>query len=441
VPPKGQRVTLRNNANLSTGGAATDVTDDVHPEVAARAIAAAHMVGLDICGVDLVCDSVLKPIEEQNGGIVEVNAAPGLRMHISPSFGKGRAVGEAIMDTLYAPGDDGRIPVVAVTGTNGKTTTVRLIAHLLASSGLRTGMTNTDGVYIQGRRIDSGDCSGPRSARNVLMHPDVDAAVFETARGGMLREGLAFDRCQVAVVTNIGAGDHLGLNYITTLEDLAVLKRVIVQNVAPGGMAVLNAADPIVAAMAENTRGDVTYFALDASLPVMQKHRAQGRRIVYVDGATWSPCRASGTARAAGRGADHPRRRDRLPGRERDGVRGRGLGGRHLVGCDPPRPEDLRGRERQRAGPLQRVRLPRRHRDRRLRPQPGRDPGAGERRRIDAGQAPLGGDLRRGRPPRRGHPRADPHPRQGVRRRAAVRRPVPARPLRKAKSSRCCARA
>jgi cyanophycin synthetase len=283
VPDKGQRVTLRNNANLSTGGSATDVTDDVHPEVAARAIAAAHMVGLDICGVDLVCDSVHRPIEDQHGGIVEVNAAPGLRMHISPSFGKGRAVGEAIMDTLYAPGDDGRIPVVAVTGTNGKTTTVRVIAHLLAASGLRTGMTNTDGVYIQGRRIDSGDCSGPRSARNVLLHPDVDAAVFETARGGMLREGLAFDRCQVAVVTNIGAGDHLGLNYITTLEDLAVLKRIIVQNVAPGGMAVLNAADPIVASMAENTRGDVTYFAQDCSLPLMQKHRAQGGRMVYVD--------------------------------------------------------------------------------------------------------------------------------------------------------------
>jgi cyanophycin synthetase len=283
VPDRGQRVTLRNNANLSTGGSATDVTDDVHPDVAARAIAAAHMVGLDICGVDLVCDSVHKPIEDQHGGIVEVNAAPGLRMHISPSFGKGRAVGEAIMDTLYAPGDDGRIPVVAVTGTNGKTTTVRVIAHLLSASGLRTGMTNTDGVYIQGRRIDSGDCSGPRSARNVLLHPDVDAAVFETARGGMLREGLAFDRCQVGVVTNIGAGDHLGLNYITTLEDLAVLKRIIVQNVAPNGMAVLNAADPIVAAMAENTRGDVTYFAQDCSLPLMQKHRAQGRRIVYVD--------------------------------------------------------------------------------------------------------------------------------------------------------------
>jgi cyanophycin synthetase len=138
-------------------------------------------------------------------------------------------------------------------------------------------------VYIEGRRIDSGDCSGPRSARNVLLHPDVDAAVFETARGGMLREGLAFDRCQVAVVTNIGAGDHLGLNYITTLEDLAVLKRVIVQNVAPGGMAVLNAADPTVAAMAENTRGDVTFFAQDGTHPVMSMHRAQGKRVVFVE--------------------------------------------------------------------------------------------------------------------------------------------------------------
>lgn len=283
VPSKGQRVVLRHNANLSTGGSATDVTDDVHPEVAARCIAAAHMVGLDICGVDLVCDSVLRPIEEQNGGIVEVNAAPGLRMHLSPSFGKSRPIGEAIVDTLFAPGDDGRIPVVAVTGTNGKTTTVRLIAHLLTASGLRTGMTNTDGVYIEGRRIDSGDCSGPRSARNVLLHPDVDAAVFETARGGLLREGLAFDRCQVAVVTNIGAGDHLGLNYITTLEDLAVLKRVIVQNVATGGMAVLNAADPTVAAMAEVTRGDVTFFALDVGNPLMAMHRARGRRVVFVE--------------------------------------------------------------------------------------------------------------------------------------------------------------
>ena len=283
VPAKGQRVRLRNNANLSTGGSATDVTDSVHPEVAARAVAAAQMVGLDICGVDVVCNSILHPLEEQGGGVVEVNAAPGLRMHLTPSFGKGRAVGEAIIDCMFAAQENGRIPLVAVTGTNGKTTTVRLISHLLAQSGLRVGMTNTDGVYIAGQRIDTGDCSGPKSARNVLQHPDVDAAVLETARGGMLREGLAFDRCDVAVVTNVGSGDHLGLNYITTVEDLAVLKRVIVQNIADGGVAVLNAADPIVVAMARHCRGSVTFFAVDRQHPVMATHLAQGRRAVYIE--------------------------------------------------------------------------------------------------------------------------------------------------------------
>jgi cyanophycin synthetase len=241
------------------------------------------MVGLDVCGVDVVCESVLRPLEEQQGGVVEVNAAPGLRMHLNHSYGKGRDVGEAIVSQLYPAGEDGRIPVIAVTGTNGKTTTVRLCAHLLRAQGLRVGMTNTDGVYVNGRQIDDGDCSGPRSAKNVLMHPDVDAAVFETARGGMLREGLAFDRCQVAVVTNIGMGDHLGLNYISTVQDLAVLKRVIVQNVSPSGMAVLNAADPIVAAMASTCPGQVTYFALDAHHPVIATHRAQGKRVVFVE--------------------------------------------------------------------------------------------------------------------------------------------------------------
>jgi len=159
---------------------------------------------------------------------------------------------------------------------------VRLIAHILSESGLRVGMTNTDGVYIAGQRIDTGDCSGPKSARNVLQHPDVDAAVLETARGGMLREGLAFDRCDVAVVTNVGSGDHLGLNYITTLQDLVVLKRVIVQNIAPNGTAVLNAADPAVVAMAKHCAGSVTYFALDRQLPVMATHLALGQRAVYV---------------------------------------------------------------------------------------------------------------------------------------------------------------
>ena len=282
IPKKGARVVLRNNANLSTGGTATDVTDDVHPEMAASAVAAAQMVGLDICGVDVVCNSVLQSLQEQEGGIVEVNAAPGLRMHLHPSYGKGRAVGDAIISMMFGPGENGRIPLVTVAGTNGKTTTVRLTAHILGCSGLRVGMTNSDGVYIEGKRIDTGDCSGPKSARNVLMHPYVDAAVLETARGGVLREGLAFDFCDVAVVTNIGMGDHLGLSYISTVEDLAVVKRVVVQNVPPHGTAVLNATDPMCVQMADACPGSVTFFAPDSHHPVINTRRAQGHRVVFV---------------------------------------------------------------------------------------------------------------------------------------------------------------
>ena len=284
VPVKGSRVILRNNANLSTGGTATDVTDDVHPDIAACAVAAAQTVGLHVCGVDLVAQSVLEPLEQQHGGIVEVNAAPGLRMHLTPSFGKGRNVGEAIIAHLFGHGEDGRVPAIAVTGTNGKTTTARLITHMLSTAGLRVGMTNTDGVYVDGRQTDSGDCSGPRSARNVLMHPDVDAAVFETARGGILREGLGFDRCQVAVITNIGLGDHLGMNFIQTPKQLAQVKQVLVHNVASNGYAVLNANDPLVVNMAATCPGQIIYFAIDRHHPVLSTHRAQGKRCVFVDG-------------------------------------------------------------------------------------------------------------------------------------------------------------
>ncbi len=282
VPEEGEKVLLRNNANLSTGGTATDVTDEVHPEVAARAVEAAKMVGLTVCGVDIVCEDVMRPLEEQGGGIVEVNAAPGLRMHLDPSYGKSREVGDAIISELFPEGN-GRIPVIAVTGTNGKTTTVRLCSHLLEKSGLRVGMTNTDGVYISGNRIDTGDCSGPISARNVLFNPDVDAAVLETARGGMLREGLAFDSCDVAIVTNVGMGDHLGLSYIETVEDLAVVKRIIVENVSPEGTAVLNADDPMVAAMAEYCPGSVLLFSRHPHHPLIAASRVRREKVVFSD--------------------------------------------------------------------------------------------------------------------------------------------------------------
>ena len=284
VLPKGARAVLRNNANLSTGGTATDVTDDVHPEAAVRCIQAAKMVGIDIAGVDVVCENIGRPLEEQSAGIVEINAAPGLRMHLDPSYGQGRDVGKVVIDTMFAPGDSGRIPTVAVSGTNGKTTTARLTSHLIEQTGKRMGMTSTDGVYVHNQRIDTGDCSGPKSARNVLLHPEVDAAVFEVARGGILREGLGFDRCDVSIVTNIGEGDHLGLNYITTTEELAVVKRVIVQNVGPQGTAVLNAADPNVVKMAASCPGQVIFFAQDAQLSAMLSHRAQGKRVVYREG-------------------------------------------------------------------------------------------------------------------------------------------------------------
>ena len=282
VPTQGQTVVLRRNANLSTGGSATDVTDQVHPDLAARAVDAARIVGLDIAGIDAVCLDVSRPLEEQGGVIVEVNAAPGLRMHLEPSAGQPRPVGEAIVGTMFPENDNGRIPLVAVTGTNGKTTTIRLIAQMFRAQGLRTGMTCTDGIFLNDRLIDTGDCSGPKSARSVLLNPQVDAAVLETARGGILREGLGFDRCDAAVVTNIGEGDHLGMGGIETAEQLAAVKRAIVENVAPTGFAVLNAADPMTVAMAPYCPGGVMFFAREASHPLLTAHRGRGGRAVFV---------------------------------------------------------------------------------------------------------------------------------------------------------------
>jgi cyanophycin synthetase len=286
VPPAGVHVLIRRNGNLSTGGTATDVTDRIHPEVAARAVDAARAVGLDIAGVDIVATDIGRPLEAQRGAVVEVNAGPGLRMHLEPSAGKPRPVAEAVLALLFPEGQTGRIPLVALTGVNGKTTTTRLLAHLLRRPDRVVGMTCTDGMYVGGRRLDSRDCSGPRSARAILLNPSVDIAVLETARGGILREGLGFDRCDVAVVTNIGQGDHLSLRGIETLEDLARVKRVVVEAVAPTGTAVLNAEDPLVAAMAGHCPGRVIFFARDGSSAVLAAHRRAGGAAAFVrDGA------------------------------------------------------------------------------------------------------------------------------------------------------------
>jgi cyanophycin synthetase len=283
VPAPGQVVCLRHNANLSTGGTATDVTDDVHPQNRREAEMAAQILGLDIAGIDILCQDIGRPIREQGGAIVEVNASPDLRMHLYPAAGPPRDVGAPIVDMLFPNGAPSRIPIVAITGTNGKTTTTRLIAFMYETAHKVVGMTSTEGTYIGGARIIRGDCSGPRSARAVLLHPRVEVAVLETARGGILREGLAFDACDVAVVMNV-TSDHLGLGGIHTLEELAAVKQVIVAAVGKHQSAVLNADDPLVAEMAAATEGRVVYFSQRPGNPIVQAHLASGGRCVLSDG-------------------------------------------------------------------------------------------------------------------------------------------------------------
>jgi cyanophycin synthetase len=284
VPPAGARVFIRRNSHLRDGGDNVDVTDQVHPEVAVRALEACEVIGLDLAGLDVVAEDIGRPLEEQGGVILEVNASPWLRQHLKPWHDPPRPVGEAIVDALFPDGSDGRIPIIAVTGTSGKTTTTRLVAHILAESGKSIGMSTTDGIYIAGRRIETGDCSGPQSGRTVLLNPAVEIAVLETAQGGIIREGLAFDRCDVTVVTNLGEGDHLELRGVDTLEDLARVKRTVVEVVAPHGAAVLNASDPLVAAMAEHCPGEVIWFARRDDLALVAAHRDAGGRAVLVRG-------------------------------------------------------------------------------------------------------------------------------------------------------------
>jgi len=277
-PPPGRRVLVQRNGNLSM-----DVTDRVHPEVAAHALEAARVVGLDIAGLDIVAQDIGRPLEEQSGAIIEVNASPGLQMHLQPAVGTPRPVGEAIIDYLFPSGGNGRIPVVAVTGTNGKTVVTRLVAHILNRAGFLVGQVTSDGIEIGERRVARGDCAGPVSARAILAHPRVAAAVCEVGRGGILREGLGFDKCDVGVVTNIRHADHLGEYGIHTAERMAYVKQTVVDAVLPTGTAVLNAEDPLVVPLGDSSRGSVLFFARRPDHPVLVDHRARGGKVAFAD--------------------------------------------------------------------------------------------------------------------------------------------------------------
>lgn len=283
VPAAGQIVVLCDTANLSTGGTAVDRTDDVHPDNACIAVRAALTLGLDVAGIDFVCPDISRSVRETGGGVVEVNAAPGFRMHLQPTVGRSRPVAPAVVRMLFPGGETGRIPVFAVTGTNGKSTTGRMLAHILRQSGQTVGLTTTSGVYVNSELVLKADASGPRSARMVLRDPMVDAAVFEVARGGLLREGLAFDRCDVGAVTNVQP-DHLGVKGIDTVQDLAWVKSVVVENVADDGTSVLNADDVLTARMRRRARGRIAFFSLrgGAEMPPFLRAHVEGGGLAVV---------------------------------------------------------------------------------------------------------------------------------------------------------------
>lgn len=285
VPAAGQRVLLRTTANLSSGGEAIDRTDVIHPDNAAIARRAALAVGLDVAGIDLLAPDITRSVRETGGGIVEVNAAPGLRMHLAPSEGQARDVAEPIIGMMFPRGTRARIPVLAVTGTNGKSTVGRMVAHILRREGLTVGLTNTSGVYINDECLMRGDASGPKSARMLLRDPTVEAAVLECARGGILREGLAFDRCDVGAVLNVQP-DHLGLKGIDTLEDLAAVKSVVAESVSRRGVSVLNADDPLTLRMARHAGGRICWFSMrggDETPGFLLKHIGEGGLAVLYD--------------------------------------------------------------------------------------------------------------------------------------------------------------
>jgi cyanophycin synthetase len=279
-PEPDQHVRLQQTGNMSTGGTSIDRTDEIHPDNAEIARQAAMIVGLDVAGIDFIFPDIAQSVRETGGGIVEVNAGPGFRMHTHPTEGHPRRVGRAVIDMLFPDGGPARVPIVAVTGTNGKTTTTRMIAHIMRADGRHVGMTTTDGVYVDATQIAAGDMAGPTSAQMVLKNPAVDFAVLETARGGIVRAGLGFDRCDVAVVTNVSS-DHLGLGGVETLEELSTVKAVVPRAVSRDGASVLNADCAWTAQMAEAARGEVIYFSMDEENPIIRDHRrGRGRALV-----------------------------------------------------------------------------------------------------------------------------------------------------------------
>ncbi len=281
---KDEVLTLKDTANLSTGGTAKDVTDIVHPENIFMAERISRVIGLDICGIDVMCSDISKPLRETGGAVLEVNAGPGFRMHLAPTEGIPRNVAAPVVDMMFPPGSTSRIPIVAITGTNGKTTTTRLIAHMVKMMGHKVGYTTSDGIYIQNHMLDRGDCTGPVSAEFVLKDPTIDFAVLETARGGLLRAGLGFHHCDIAIVTNI-APDHLGLRGINTVEQMARLKGVIPETVLPEGYSILNADDELVYDMRKNVKSKVALFSMDINNPHIRKHaKNNGLYAVYEDG-------------------------------------------------------------------------------------------------------------------------------------------------------------
>jgi len=284
VPNRGEIVYLKSTANLSTGGTSVDVTDMMHPENIFLCERISRVIGLDVCGVDIMAENLTQPLKENGGCILEVNAAPGFRMHLAPSEGLPRNVASPVIDMLYPPGKPSRIPIIAITGTNGKTTTTRLIAHIVKNNGYKVGFTTSDGIYVQNHMMEKGDTTGPISAEYILKDPTVEFAVLETARGGILRAGLGFSRCDIGIITNIQE-DHLGISDIDTLDDLARVKATVVKSVKKDGWAILNADDEYCMKLANELSCNIAYFSMEEDSEKVKKLSKQGEIVaVYENG-------------------------------------------------------------------------------------------------------------------------------------------------------------